>query len=44
MVNNLARDLAQVNQEIVRAGAMVEAPNDLLDRRDQITREINQYV
>ena len=44
VVNNLARDLAQVNQEIVRARGNGQAPNDLLDRRDQITREINQYV
>ncbi|TCP14428.1 flagellar hook-associated protein FlgK [Simplicispira metamorpha] len=44
VVNNLARDLAQVNQEIVRARGNGQAPNDLLDRRDQLTREINKYV
>ena len=44
VVNSLARDIAQVNLEIVRAKGNGQQPNDLLDRRDQLTSEINKYI
>ena len=44
VVNNLAQDMAQVNRQIVLAQGKGLQPNDLLDRRDQLIRDINQYV
>ncbi|WP_422845257.1 flagellar hook-associated protein FlgK [Acidovorax sp. M2(2025)] len=43
-VNSLAEQMANVNEQIARAQGNGQTPNDLLDRRDQIIREINQYV
>ncbi|MDP2369431.1 FlgK family flagellar hook-associated protein, partial [Rhodoferax sp.] len=43
-VNNLARSIADVNQEIARAKGVGHDPNDLLDHRDQLIRQLNQYV
>lgn len=43
-INTLARNIADVNQEIARAQGSGQPPNDLLDRRDQLVRELNQYV
>ena len=43
-INNLARGIADVNQEIARAMGVGHAPNDLLDHRDQLMRDLNQYV
>lgn len=43
-VNTLARNIADVNQQIARAQGNGQPPNDLLDRRDQLIRDLNQYV
>jgi flagellar hook-associated protein 1 FlgK len=43
-INTLARGIAGVNDEIARAQGTGQPPNDLLDRRDQLVRELNQYV
>lgn len=43
-INTLARNIADVNNEIARANGTGQSPNDLLDRRDQLVRELNQYV
>lgn len=44
LVNNLAVQVATLNSQIARALASGHQPNDLLDARDQIIREINQFV
>lgn len=44
IVNNLAGQVAALNSQISRALASGHSPNDLLDARDQLIREINQYV
>jgi flagellar hook-associated protein 1 FlgK len=43
-VNTLARNIADVNQQISRAQGSGQPPNDLLDKRDQLIRNLNQYV
>ncbi|GKS86771.1 flagellar hook-associated protein FlgK [Acidovorax sp. SUPP1855] len=43
-INSLASRMAGVNEQIARATGNGQSPNDLLDQRDQIIREINQYV
>lgn len=43
-VNSLATQIAAVNEEIARAKGNGQSPNDLLDQRDQLIREMNQYV
>lgn len=43
-VNSLATQIAAVNDQIARAKGNGQSPNDLLDQRDQLIREINQYV
>ena len=43
-INSLAKGIADVNQQIARAQGSGQPPNDLLDRRDQLVRELNQYV
>ena len=43
-VNSLAQQIASVNEEIARAQGTGQTPNDLLDRRDQLIREVNKYV
>lgn len=43
-INTLAQGIASVNEEIARALGTGQPPNDLLDRRDQLVRELNQYV
>ena len=44
VVNSLATQVATLNTQISRALAAGHSPNDLLDQRDQVVREINQYV
>lgn len=44
LVNNLAGQVASLNGQIARALATGHQPNDLLDARDQLIREINQYI
>ncbi|MBX9816456.1 MAG: flagellar hook-associated protein FlgK, partial [Burkholderiaceae bacterium] len=43
-INSLARGIAEVNDQIARTQGTGQPPNDLLDRRDQLVRELNQYV
>lgn len=43
-INSLAQSIASVNGQIVRAQGNGQSPNDLLDRRDQLVRDLNQYV
>jgi flagellar hook-associated protein 1 FlgK len=43
-INSLAKSIAGVNGQIARAAGSGQSPNDLLDRRDQLVRELNQYV
>ncbi len=43
-INSLAKSIAGVNGDIARATGSGQPPNDLLDRRDQLVRELNQYV
>ena len=43
-INSLAKNIADVNAEIARAQGSGQSPNDLLDRRDQLINDLNQYV
>ncbi|WCM92753.1 flagellar hook-associated protein FlgK [Acidovorax sp. NCPPB 2350] len=43
-INSLTKQMANVNEQIARVKGNGQTPNDLLDQRDQIIREINQYV
>ena len=44
LVNSLASQIAALNNQISRSLATGHAPNELLDKRDQLVRDINQYV
>jgi flagellar hook-associated protein 1 FlgK len=43
-INTLAQNIADVNGQIARAQGGGQPPNDLLDKRDQLIRDLNQYV
>jgi len=43
-INDLAKSIASVNELIARALGGGQPPNDLLDRREQLVRDLNQYV
>jgi len=43
-VNSLAKSIADVNKQIAGVNGNGQPPNDLLDRRDQLIRELNQYI
>lgn len=43
-INSLAQSIAGANAEIARANGSGQPPNDLLDQRDQLIRDLNQYV
>ncbi len=43
-VNSLAARISKVNQEIARTNGSGQAPNDLLDKRDQLIKDLNGYV
>lgn len=43
-VNRLAQDLASVNQRIIETQGQSHTPNDLLDQRDQLLSQLNQYI
>ncbi len=43
-VNSYARQIANVNAEIVRSRAMGDNPNDLLDRRDLLVDKLSELV
>lgn len=44
VVNSLSEQVAALNGQISRSVATGHAPNDLLDQRDQLVRDINKYV
>ncbi|KKL74187.1 hypothetical protein LCGC14_2067420, partial [marine sediment metagenome] len=43
-VNNLARGIADLNQAVIEARGSGSSPNDLLDQRDQLLRELSGLV
>ncbi|MBB1077190.1 flagellar hook-associated protein FlgK [Rhodoferax sp. 4810] len=43
-INTLANSIAAVNDKIARAQGTGQTPNDLLDQRDQLVRELNQFI
>jgi flagellar hook-associated protein 1 len=43
-VNRLAQGIATVNDQIARAQGTGQAPNDLLDQRDQLVAELSELV
>ena len=43
-INSLAGQIAKANDEITRALGSGQSPNDLLDQRDQLIRDLNRYV
>ncbi len=43
-INSLAQDLAKINQSLIESGGRTHTPNDLLDQRDQLLRELSQQV
>ena len=43
-INTLADSIALVNDKIARVQGNGQPPNDLLDQRDQMVRELNQYI
>ena len=43
-INSLALGIAEVNEKISRTTGSGQPPNDLLDRRDQLVRELNTYI
>lgn len=43
-INSLAKNIAAVNEQIARVKGNGQPPNDLLDQRDQLIKELNQYV
>ena len=43
-INRLAQDLAAVNQRIIETAGGTHTPNDLFDERDQLLRQMSQFV
>ena len=43
-INNLAKNIALVNEKVARAQGNGQPPNDLLDQRDQLVRDLNKLV
>ena len=43
-VNSLAVRIAKVNQQISNLQGVGQTPNDLLDQRDQLVQDLNQYI
>ena len=43
-VNSLAERIVQVNREVAHASGSGQPPNDLLDKRDQLVKELGTYV
>lgn len=43
-VNSLAQNIAGLNEQIARAKGNGQPANDLLDKRDQLIRELNQHI
>lgn len=43
-INSLATRIAAMNEQISREHGNGQTPNDLLDQRDQLVRDLNQFV
>ena len=43
-VNSLAKQMAAINEQIARAKGSGQPPNDLLDQRDTLIRNLNRYL
>lgn len=43
-VNEMAKQMANLNKQISALNGVGHAPNDLLDQRDQLVRDISSYV
>ena len=43
-INALAQSIASVNAQIVEARGKGQTPNDLLDKRDQLIRDLNVHI
>jgi len=43
-VNTLAAEIRDINEKVVKSQALGDRPNDLLDRRDQLTQELSQLA
>jgi flagellar hook-associated protein 1 FlgK len=43
-INSLAQSIAAANDQIAKVQGTGQPPNDLLDRRDQLIKELNQFV
>lgn len=43
-INSLAGSIADLNQQIEKAATTGDAPNDLLDQRDQLVQQLSQIV
>ncbi len=43
-INNIAKEIAGINQQIANVQAVGDKPNDLLDRRDALLEKLSRYV
>lgn len=43
-INSVAQSIADVNDQIARTKGTGQSPNDLLDKRDQLVRDLNTYI
>jgi len=43
-INGLTRNIAAINDKIARAQGSGQPPNDMLDQRDQLVRDLNRFV
>jgi len=43
-INRLASDLASINQRIIETQGASHTPNDLMDQRDQLLRQLSQHI
>lgn len=43
-VNDISRQIAGLNEEIVKVKAMGDSPNDLMDRRDLMTEKLSELI
>jgi flagellar hook-associated protein 1 FlgK len=43
-INSLASNIAAINEKIARASGTGQPPNDMLDQRDQLIRDLNKYI
>lgn len=43
-VNDISRQIAGLNEEIVKVKAMGDSPNDLMDRRDLLTEKLSNLI